>query len=203
MSDEASLLRQAREGSTEAIASLLQLHGPAVSRRLEIDRRWRSVLDAEDVMQVTYLEAFLQFGRFDPARGASFDAWLHQIARNNLLDAVRGLSRKRQPQPTRRVHAAAGESEAQLLACLGVTTTTPSRLAGRAESVELMARALARLPADYAAVVRLYDLEGLSIEQVASRMGRSFGAVHMLRARAHDALRGQLGTESNFFSDPA
>lgn len=203
MTDEESLLRQAKAGSVEAIAALLELHGPTIAHRLEIDRQWQGLLDAEDVMQVTYLEAFLQFDRFDLGRGASFEAWLHQIARNNLLDAVRGLSRRKQPQPRQRVHAIAGDSAMQLLEFLGMTTTTPSRVAGRAESAELMERAIARLPADYATVVRLYDLEGLPMEEVATRMRRSAGAVHMLRARAHDALRGELGTESKFFSDPA
>ncbi|MBM4113022.1 MAG: sigma-70 family RNA polymerase sigma factor [Phycisphaerae bacterium] len=203
MTDALTLVREATEGSADALSVLLERHGPEVTRRLEIDRQWRGQLDAEDVMQVTYLEAFLQIGRFDPSRAASFESWLLQIARHNLLDAVRGLGRRKLPQPRQRVHADGADSMNGLLELLGATTTTPSRVAGRAESASMLERAMSRLPTDYAAVVRLYDLEGRPIEEVAAAMRRSAGAVHMLRARAHDALREHLGTESKFFSDPA
>ena len=38
---------------------------------------------------------------------------------------------------------------------------------------------------------------------VAATLERSVGAVHMLRARAHDRLRELLGSESRFSSDKA
>jgi DNA-directed RNA polymerase specialized sigma24 family protein len=63
-----------------------------------------------------------------------------------------------------------------------------------------MDEALAKLPADYAKVVRLYDLECKPMEDVSRELGRSPGACYMLRARAHDALREALGTASQFFS---
>lgn len=61
-------------------------------------------------------------------------------------------------------------------------------------------RMLSRLPADYERVIRMYDLEGRGIEEVASELGRSSGAIYMLRARAHERLAGLLGSESRFFS---
>ena len=51
--------------------------------------------------------------------------------------------------------------------------------------------------------MRLYDLECQPPQQVAEALGRSVGAVHMLRARAHDRLRELLGSASKFFSDSA
>ena len=60
--------------------------------------------------------------------------------------------------------------------------------------------ALTGLPPDYAAVIRLYDLEGRPIEDVARELRRTPGAVHMLRVRAHDHLRERLGAESHFFT---
>jgi RNA polymerase sigma factor (sigma-70 family) len=90
-----------------------------------------------------------------------------------------------------------------MLEMLGATSATPSRAAALNESRTLLESAIARLPADYAMVVQLYDLEGNSIAEVAVAMKRSAGAVHMLRARAHDSLRELLGRESIFFSNPA
>ena len=62
---------------------------------------------------------------------------------------------------------------------------------------------LERLPADYAAAIRMYDLEGREIGEGASELGRSTGAVHMLRARAHDQLGALLGAETDFFTHTA
>ena len=60
--------------------------------------------------------------------------------------------------------------------------------------------ALGSLPGDYEKVVRMYDLEGRPIGEVAAELGRSEGAVYMLRARAHDRLREQMGPASKFFT---
>lgn len=206
------LLRKAVAGDAEALSALLREHGPAVQVRLNLQPQWRSMLEPEDVMQVTYLEAFMQIGRFEPKRGTSFEGWLNQIAQNNLRDAVRGLSRQKQLQPRDRVQLPAsggggggggGDSYVGLLELLGTASATPSREAGRNETQLLIEQALHRLPADYACVIRLYDLEGKTISEVCAEMKRSSGAVHMLRARAHDCLRQLLGTESMFFSTPA
>ena len=75
--------------------------------------------------------------------------------------------------------------------------------AGPKEVSELLNKSLDRLPLDHRQVVRVYDLEGRSAAEVAGTMGRSQGAVHMLRARAYDRLRELLGAESRFFSDRA
>ncbi len=201
MSDTNGLIRQAVAGNEAALSKLLEQHGPEVERTLRIGRGWRSVLEPADVMQVTYLEAFLQISRFDPDRAEPFPAWLTCIAENNLRDAIRGLERQKRPQPSDRVpQSADGDASCELLAILGVATTTPSRYAARDERLDRLNALLDTLPEDYGRVVRLYDLDGIPIGEVAKRMNRSAGAVHMLRARAHERLREVLGAESAWFS---
>ena len=55
-----------------------------------------------------------------------------------------------------------------------------------------LADVLARLPEDYREVIVLRNLEGLSHEEVAHRMGRGIGAVRMLWVRALSRLRREL-----------
>ncbi|MBL8878035.1 MAG: sigma-70 family RNA polymerase sigma factor [Phycisphaerales bacterium] len=185
----------ASQGDESALRSLLLQHGPAVERRLEIPAKWRAVLDTADVMQVTYLEAFLHISRYDPSRGEPFARWLGRIADNNLLDAIRALSRQKQPQPERRiVPKATQESMVALVELLGATTTTPSQEFAANEACARLSAAVQALPDSYRIAVQMYDLEGRSIEDVAAALGKSAGAVHMLRARAHDRLRELLGT---------
>ena len=87
-----------------------------------------------------------------------------------------------------------------LMEDLGYTLSTPSRAVAVEEANGLLASALAKLPEDYARVITLFDLEQLPGEQVAEQMNRSLGAVYMLRARAHEALRQILPDESKFFT---
>ena len=197
-----ALILQATSGDIDAMTRLLDLHGPDVERSLSIGREWRSVLEPADVMQVTYLEAFIQIGKYDTKRAEPFRSWLQRIAENNLRDAIRGLQRQKRPQPAQRVHVLGGEADtaADLLEVIGVTSTTPSRHVDRKERTSRLAAALDALPDDYGHAVRLYDLQSLPIESVARKMGRSAGAIHMLRARAHERLRELLGSESNWFS---
>ncbi len=201
-----SLLQQAVEGDTAALRVLLEHFGGEVRKRVggRIDKRWRASFDEDDVMQVAFLEAFLHIDQLTARDPASFLTWLTRIAENAILEAVRGLSRQKRPDPARRLVPAAGaDSYEGLLAYLGVTTTTPSRQAASRDSAAMLESAIAGLPEDYRIVVRLYDLEGRPVTDVASHMSRSVGAVHMLRARAHDRLRRNLGASSRFFSGSA
>ena len=208
---DAHLLDRAVAGDVTALRELLALHGGRARAAIapRIDRRWRAVLDEDDVMQVAYMEAFLHIRQLTARDERSFVAWLTRIAENALRDAVRGLTRDKRPDPARRIYAATwggiaggpSQSEVALLDLLGVTTSTPSRVAAAHEATVSLESALERLPPDYRSVVRLYDLEGLSPADVAERMGRSVGAVHMLRGRAHDRLRDEIGCGSRFFSN--
>jgi RNA polymerase sigma factor (sigma-70 family) len=194
-------VEQAVNGDSGSLAALLRDVGPRIKEHLRIGPLWQSVIDPEDVIQVTLLEAFLRIKRLQPPTVGAFEAWLARIADNNLRDAIRGLERQKRPDPRRRVasHQSA-DSELRLLEHLGFTSTTPSRQAAQKEAGILLQEAVARLPESYAAVVRMYDLDGHTIDDVSAQLGRSAGAVYMLRARAHHRLEELLGQSSLFFS---
>lgn len=205
-SDVAANLHAAARGDPAAAKLLLERYGPRI--RAEVDRdiasHWRSLIDADDVMQVTYLEAFLQIHSFEGRDESAFVGWLRRIAMNNLRDAIKELQRLKRPDPTRRVQPAGGDtSYVPLVELLGCTTTTPSRAAAKGELGRIIDGLLAQLPPDYGEVIRQYDLLGKSIQDVAASMGRSAGAVHMLRARAHERLRALMGAESEYFTHTA
>jgi RNA polymerase sigma-70 factor (ECF subfamily) len=201
---DADLLGRAAARDTEALRLLLKRFGPTVREAIrgKIDARWRSILEDDDLLQVTYLEAFLHIDQLTARDADSFVGWLIRIAQNTLLDAIKGLERQKRPQPARRVQQPDHQSSClALLEVLCVTSTTPSRNAAGKEASSMIDTALKTLPEDYRTVVRLADLEGKTVSEVAASMGRSVGAVHMLRARAHARLQGQLGTPSKYFSD--
>jgi RNA polymerase sigma-70 factor, ECF subfamily len=197
---EKQLVASAVGGDEDALTELLRQFGPNIRAQIQatLSEKWRSVLDADDIMQVTYLEAFLRIDRFEPRGEGSFAGWLSQIAKNNMRDAIDELSRMKRPNPENRVIGSSDESAVALFEQLGCTTTTPSRNAGRREVAQAVESAIGGLPDDYANVIRMYDIEGKSIGDVAAAMDRSEGAVYMLRARAHDRLREALGSSTRW-----
>jgi RNA polymerase sigma-70 factor (ECF subfamily) len=202
---DAALLNRAIRGDHAALTELLEREGLAVHSYIaaRIPAAHRAQFDADDVMQITCLEAFMNIAAFEPAGARSFAAWLRRLAENNLRDALRELERDKRPPPSKRVGAALShDSYVALVERISATTTTASRLLGRDEPRQAGHAALAQLPADYAEAVRLYDLEELTGAEVANRMGRSHGAVRMLLARAHERLADVLGRESRFSARP-
>jgi len=188
-------------GDEHALTRLLEAAAPDVRRKLQISPRWQGVIDPDDVMQVTYLEAFLRIRTFEPSTSEAFLAWLRRIAENNLRDAIREQERAKRPQ-IRQQPAASEDSYGTLLDRLGATTSTPSRVAGRHENAEIVKNALKRIPPLYARVIRLCDLEGKSAPEAAAELKRSAGAVRMLLARARERLLNELGSAGAFFTDP-
>lgn len=198
------LLALAQQGDRTSLVSLLEICAPRIRSRLEtrISPALRASLDVDDVMQVTYLEAVLRIARFQGGGPSGFLAWLTRLAENNLIDAVRSLEAARRPDPRKQISTGSGsrDSMVALIDILGVTTSTPSVHAARDEAASAIDRALKTLPPDYERVVRLYDLGGKPMDEVARELGRSEGAAYMLRARAHDRLRESMGPAGNFFS---
>jgi RNA polymerase sigma-70 factor (ECF subfamily) len=199
------LVNKASAGDGAALAALLTRHGPDVGRHLHINSVWQAVLDPADVMQVTYLEAFLDLNQLQARTEGEFVAWLTRLAQNNLRDAIKELERGKRCDPRQQIYSgpAANSSVTRLYEMLGATAETPSRNAARMEAGHVLAAALARLPAPYAEVIRQHDLEGRPIADVAAALRRSPGAVYLLRLRALDRLRAVLGSESRFFSGGA
>lgn len=199
LSDE-QLLKDARIGDKAALGELLLRHGPEVRARLQINSRWRSVLEPNDVMQVTYFEAFEQINRFT-GTATSFPRWLKRIADNNLRDAIQYLDRAKRPPPERRVVSSeTGDGVAMLYELIEEGGVSPSKQAGRREIRKVLDAEIDRLPDDYQRVIRRLFLEGKSAVEVAQEMGRTSGAIHLLRIRAVKRLGEMLGSGSRFFS---
>src|SRR5437867_12054617 len=104
MTVDAEVFRKAATGDQDAISRLLHVYGPTARRTLSISPQWQALVNAEDVMQVTYLEAFMRFGQLETFDADSVTAWLTRVAQNNLKDAIKELSRDKRPDPRRRIH---------------------------------------------------------------------------------------------------
>ncbi len=200
--DEISLVNRAIAGDESALTTLLDRCGPIVRGRIGADfpRRWQSVLSVDDVLQQAYTDAFLAVRRFSPQGEGAFLAWLTRLAKNAMLDAIDGLEALKRGGDRRRVGVTRQESLVDLLDVVNAVSRTPSRAVAGDESFRALEAAIEKLPSVHRQVITLYDLQGRSIEEVAAAVGRSQGAVFMLRSRAHHSLAESLGSPSLYRS---
>ena len=128
----------------------------------------RDVGDAEEVLQDVFVQVWKDAHRFEPAR-VSAKTWLFTIARSRALDRWR--SRK---SVDKRVDA-----EVPLV-------EVPAAKSGSGERSllsQLVARQMGRLPAKEKAVLSLAYFEGLTQEEIASRLDEPLGTIRW-RARS-------------------
>ena len=178
---ESEMLASAVAGETGSHATLLKIYGPVVRASISprIGDKYKSALDDDDVMSVTYCEAFLGIRRFKPGNIDGFVAWLRRIAKNNLLDAIRELNDESRPPRNRMMQPRIpdDDSHATLLGTLTGGLTTASAVMNRQENAALLRNAIASLPPDYRKVIELYDIQQASIAEVSKEMNRSTGAI--------------------------
>jgi RNA polymerase sigma-70 factor (ECF subfamily) len=163
--------------------------------RTQLAGRLGAKLDASDVAQQALLEACRALPQFRGSTEAELIAWLRAILAGVLGDVFRRYHGTQARDPAREVslEAELDASSRRLGELLADTGPSPSAEAARHEQGVLLADALSRLPDDYREVIVLRNLEGLSHEEVAARMGRAVGAVRMLWLRALSCLRHELG----------
>lgn len=197
---DAVLLEKAKQGAQGELGELLKRHGPPLRKRLDINNKWRSILEPDDIMQVTYLDAVMDIQQF---RGnhEQFADWLWSISRNNLLDAISELERYKRPQPDKRIQSTnKANSLVDLYMELTAGTTTPSGKFAKTEIIDILNNEIAALPEDYGKVLHLRYFQELGFEDIATEMGRSYGAAVLLHHRARTRLAERLGSPSQFFS---
>src|SRR5262245_15723438 len=89
--DPEKLLCLARMEESQALGQLLELYRGylALLARLQIGRRLQGKVDASDVVQETFLEAYRHFPQFRGTTEAELVSWLRQILAARLAKLVR------------------------------------------------------------------------------------------------------------------
>lgn len=199
------LIAAAVSGDQFALERLLLAHYDRLSQHIQpsIPVSLQRLVGVEDVLQQTFLQAFRDIRGFRPQSDASFLAWLKTIADHRLLDTIRTLKRKKRGGGRRRIEAPEdpqASNLANLLELFSEDTHTPSRSVARREAVQAIQVAVAGLPDDYREAIRLRYLEGKGLEEIASSMDRTPGAVRGLLARGKEKMRDAMGRSSLWFS---
>jgi len=144
---------------------------------------------AADVFQDTWLDAIDHIEQFDPKRG-ELRAWLFGIARRRVaLYWRKRMSSNAVRLTTRLEHTAEGTDGAVL----------PADILDQLEQGAVVRASLLALPPDRRQVLTDKYVEGLSVDQIAAKTGRSLKSVESHLSRAREQLRSLLGW---YFSNP-
>jgi len=187
---EEALLERAVGGDPRALDELLGCHRERLRRMisLRIDRRLQGRLDASDVIQEAFLEAYQHFEEYAGARKTPFFLWLRFLTRQKLLTLHRRHVGTQGRDPRREISLAeAGAplatSESLAAALLG-TETSPSQAAMRWELKAEVQGALNRMEAMDREVLALRHFEQLSNAEVAQELGITKAAASKRYIRA-------------------
>lgn len=173
---EVESLRAAAAGDAGAVRWLLDEVAPIVHGFLYA-RVGGDVTAAEDLLQETVIEAVRSAAGF---RGdALLSTWMCAIARRRL---ARHYEAERK--------AEVGRSRLRVVAESEVDESLE-----QAEQREEVARALGRLPVLHRQVLVLKYLDALSVDEIATEVGRSRVQVQSLLQRAREGLRRELGEQ--------
>jgi RNA polymerase sigma factor (sigma-70 family) len=170
-----TLLEAARQGSEAAWQELYDGLAPVVLGYLRANHS----PDPEDVLSEIFLQVARDISSFE-GNEQGFRSWVFTIAHHRLIDARRHSARRpvdlssEPPEPSGRADDAADEALARI-------------------GVEEVHRVLAVLSDDQRAVLLLRVIADMSIEDVASAVGKRPGAVKALQRRGLAAVKRELG----------
>jgi RNA polymerase sigma-70 factor, ECF subfamily len=158
--------------------------------RAQVESWLRAKVDASDLVQQTMLEAYRDFHKFRGQTEAEWLAWLRQILTHNAANFIRHYRGTAKRQAHREVSLSPGADSAAMPGNDPADSgESPSQQLMRKERDWQVADALAQLAPDHREVILLRNLERLSFDEVAQRMGRSRPAVQMLWMRAIQKLQ--------------
>jgi RNA polymerase sigma-70 factor, ECF subfamily len=181
------LLERARQGQPDAFSALVRRHDRYLYRVA------RSVLrdddEAEDVVQQTFLQAFVNLVDF---RGeANLRTWLTRIALNDALQRQR---RQRSMVELDQLDTAQERVRSDLVLS-SLTSPTPEQAAARNQVRETLERAIDDLPPAFRIVLIMRDVEEASVDETANALAIKPETVRTRLHRARRMLRDSLGEQ--------
>ncbi len=192
--DSRSLVEHAASGDSDALDQLFTRCRPRLRRLLQL--RAGSALahaDIDDLVQESYLEATRQFDDYTYQGPDSFFRWLATVALHRIANLRRTAGAAKRDRRRERPIVGPGATTARRGSPQPAAEGPgPRTLVIGTEAEARLDAALAELaPADRE-VITLARFEGLALQEVADRMGRSRNAVALLLSRALRKLKAAM-----------
>lgn len=131
--------------------------------------------DAEDIVQEAFLKLWYIRDRLDGYQ--SVEALSVQVVKNLCLDKLRSKRMDRMP-----------ENSESILA----DTVTPEQLLERHDAVAIIGRLIQQLPTLQQCIIRMKDVEGYELSEIAQITGTQIESVRVNLSRARKKVREQF-----------
>jgi RNA polymerase sigma-70 factor (ECF subfamily) len=142
--------------------------------------------DAEDVVQDTLFKAYIHLKHF---RGTCrFSSWLTSIAINSALM----LLRKRRSRSEISCDHRGNEDRTWETCDFPDPSHTPAQIYEKRQALEILSRAITRLPPNHRSVITLYLAHEQSLQQIADTVGITVAATKSRLLRARLSIRSTL-----------
>ncbi|MCA9682876.1 MAG: RNA polymerase sigma factor [Myxococcales bacterium] len=189
----AELMDRYLDGDDRAFSQLYQRLSPSV--RGQIRGRISDPATVEDLLQTTFLKAHGARDRFAAPSGSDPDravvVWYSAIARNATIDHVRRIYRERAFKLD-----TAGEDTSKLLELVADAAPSSEQISLEHERQQGLAAvvrgAVAALPGSQREVVSMHKLEGMSMAEIAGKLGVREGTLRVRAHRGYKALAAAL-----------
>ena len=167
--DDSALIKLALQGQVECFSALMDRHLTAVRRR--ILSMLHNADNADDLLQEVQFRVWRNLSTFRAE--SAFRTWIIRVATNEVLQSFRREKRRAVFQPLIDMDVLPAGSE------------SPHQSAVRAETAEVVRRAVSNLPPKYRQVLILRDLREFTDRETAQSLELSIPAVksRLLRAR--------------------
>ena len=177
------LVARVQRGDTAAFDLLVRKYQHRIAA--VISRYIRDWSEVQDVAQDTFIRAYRAIKNF---RGdAQFSTWLHTIAVNTAKNHLAANNRRPPGEDIDVEDAEQFESGLRLR-----DTDTPERELMRQQLEQTVVAAVEALPQDLREAITLREVEGMSYEEIAERMGCPIGTVRSRIFRAREAIDARM-----------
>jgi RNA polymerase sigma-70 factor, ECF subfamily len=193
------LTQRVRQHDVTALAEYLVVHRRGLIGFIEkqLGTALRRKVEVDDVFQEVGVEAIRALPEADLANREVF-GWLCQIAERRIIDAHRRFfgAQKRDAGREVALGTPSGDTQhAALIDLLAASMTTATQALSRKGHEIKLFEALASLPEDQREALRLRYVENLPSKEIATRLGKTDGAVRVMLTRALSRMQQILGPD--------
>jgi len=180
--EDTKLAEKVKKGDEQAFQQLFDKHGNWVYNKAY--KMLGNHQDTEEVWQDIFVKVWQKIDKWDSKKG-SFQAWLNQVARNTIIDAIRKESKNKET-----LVIMDKDDDNMPLYDYEDTSPTPDKRAEYNEIQENINFALLQVSkSDHRIAWALRHLEGLSIAEISKTLNRKEGTVKVWIYRCTQELR--------------
>ncbi len=188
---EASVVALAREGDRAAFAELVDMYKGKLFHLAF--RMLGNSQEAEDIVQETFLRVYEHFGRYDNQH--KFSTWIYRIATNLCIDRLR----RRKAVYSLDAELSDGDN-LDGYSMLQANDPTPEQHLVLTERQQIIANAMAALPAKYKSAMALKYYQDLSLQEISDILQIPVSTVKTRIHRGRDYLRKRLERHKDLLS---